>query len=177
MAAAQGTHQQKKNPLELKAKAKATNAGPKREFKERVYTDEEAKKMLAGFVSIDKKMWEFARQSTQIRYRKTDGKFKSGGLVEQNPYIGKIQGTEEDKKYIKLKPLYQKYGQINSWLVPYDSIAELYIKPDVGAMIMQESLREFVTKVNDNQRKIQEALRKLSGKIAAIEAKLGMTHT
>ncbi|MDE2099325.1 MAG: hypothetical protein KGL39_18875, partial [Patescibacteria group bacterium] len=147
-----------KNAFELKKKA----VGPKKAYRAKVYTDEDAKKMLVGYAAVDAKYWSYIRPSTPIRYRTVDGEFKSGGLVAMNPYDGKNQASGEEVRYMRLKPFFiQQRGTESSWLVPYSKIAELYIKPDPSALVVQDQLTRFVEKVNENQRKLKAFLEKL----------------
>jgi hypothetical protein len=56
-----------------------------------------------------------------------------------------------------------------SWVVAYEDISRLFIKPDAAALTVMASLEDAVRGLNENIRKIADYAKGLSVRIAALE--------
>lgn len=133
-------------------------AGPDKKHAARVWTADEQKEKLSNYMEIPSVHWENIRYGTHIRYISKPDKFHTGGFVLKNPFDTKTQGAAAEKRFIKLQNGFdskaQNYAQ---WIVAYEDLAKMFIKPDAGVLTVKQDLDDAVAALNVNIRKLAEA--------------------
>ena len=156
-----------KNPFELEGRE---GGGPGRPVMGRMWTAEEVAEKLGGYLEVPPEYWEQIRFGTHVRYfSKTEG-YRPGGFVSRNPFDVKPKGGTVEKRYMRLQNGFNpKDKGYVSWIVDYESLAKVYLKPDAGVMVMMKSLEIAVQGLNANVRKVAEYAKKLEQRVAALE--------
>jgi hypothetical protein len=156
-----------KNPFDLEGR----DGGPDRARPARVWTAEEQAEKLNGYLEVPPGYWEQIRYGTHMRYfSRTEG-FRPGGFVVKNPFDTKPKGGAVEKRFVKLQNGFNdKARDYQQWVVAYEDIAKIYIKPDAGTLVVMHSLEIAVKGLNENIRKLAEHSKKLEARLAACEA-------
>jgi hypothetical protein len=172
-----------KNPFALPAKAApARGAAPQRAAAApraapagpppppRVWSEEEIKQKLAGYILIPPHLWEQIRYGTHVRYFDKTRGFRSGGFVVRNPIESAKPGAAP-KRYMKMQNGYndKARGKHAEWLCCYDDIERIYVKPDATTLAILQTLEQAVAGLNANNRKLAEYAKKLEARVAALE--------
>lgn len=152
-----------KNPFDLEAKD-----GVDRKYVARVWTEEEQKEKLKGYLEVPPENWCQVRNNTHVRYYTIEEGYKSGGFVLKNPFD--CMTTEGEKRFIKLQNMFnpREKGYV-CWLVSYDKLDKLYMKPDAATIVALHSTEVAVKQLNDNIRKIVEFTKRLDARVTALE--------
>jgi hypothetical protein len=158
------------NPFDL---TKKKTAGLQNvNYKSRTYTEEEKAALLEGYVSIPSKFWPHIRLGTHMRYETKDGLFRVGGYVVKNPASITPAATGVPTRVFRLQNNYgQKYGGAGNivWPVTYDNTAAVYVQPDATALVVQELLKEAVSGLNVNIKKLADYSKKLERRLEELE--------
>ena len=153
--------------------AKATTYSP------RVFSQREQEDKLTGYLEIDQETWPQIRYATHIRYYLKTGEFRTGGFVLKNPFEVVISNdslqnpktppeklNKDKKKYIKLQNGFnEKLKGYYQWVVSYDDIEKIYIKPDAGVLTVIKTLEDIVNGLNNNIEQLAASVRHLEKKI------------
>ena len=153
--------------------SKATTYSP------RVFSQREQEDKLTGYLEIDQETWPQIRYATHIRYYLKTGEFRTGGFVLKNPFEVIISNdslqnpktppeklNKDKKKYIKLQNGFnEKLKGYYQWVVSYDDIEKIYIKPDAGVLTVIKTLETIVNGLNTNIEQLAASVRHLEKKI------------
>ena len=153
--------------------AKATTYSP------RVFSQREQEDKLTGYLEIDQEIWPQIRYATHIRYYLKTGEFRTGGFVLKNPFEVVISNdslqnpktppeklNKDKKKYIKLQNGFnEKLKGYYQWVVSYDDIEKIYIKPDASVLTVIKTLEAIVNGLNNNIEQLAASVRHLEKKI------------
>jgi hypothetical protein len=151
---------QRNNPYDLSSK----NGTPK-EHKSTTYTVEEQAEKLKNYIVILPDLYALVRYGTHVRYVTTKGDFRIGGFVKHNPFETVPKGATEKKTFIKLQNGFNvKSNGYVEWLVAYEDIATLYVKPDAIALTMQRDIESALTSLNSNVTTLAHRLKKITSK-------------
>ena len=157
------------NPLDLTQR----RGGNVRPALARTFTDAEIAKKLEGYLEVPPDNWHLVKAGTHVRYYTHADGFKSGGLVAKNPTDTTPQGANAEKRFMRLQSGYNERAPgYFSWVIAYEDLARLFIKPDAGALTVMASLEEAVRGLNENIRKLADYAKGLSNRITALEQKL-----
>src|ERR1700678_1615769 len=129
------------NPFALDKKK--GGAGPKKGHKATVYTEDEQKELLNGYVDLSEDLWPLVRYGTHMRYITKKGDFRIGGYVTRNPLDAPSKtNVKETKRFVRLQSGFDKRSPgYAEWVVAYDDVKNWYIKPDASAMAIQNTLQ------------------------------------
>ena len=169
------------------AKEKRSNSAQKVEempksYASRIYSQREQDEKLTGYLEVSPEIWPQIRYGTHIRYYLKTGEFRSGGFVSKNPFDVFISNdsiqhpnqpeklNKEKKTYIKIQNGFNdKLKGYYQWIVSYDDIEKIYIKPDAGVLTMVKTLELVVNGLNENIHKLALSSRMLEKRIAQLE--------
>jgi hypothetical protein len=148
----------------------------------RVFSQREQEEKLTGYLEISKEIWPQIRYGTHIRYYLKTGEFRTGGFVSKNPFEVIVANdsiqhptaperlNKEKKTYIKIQNGFNdKLKGYYQWIVSYDDIEKIYIKPDAGVLTMVKTLELVVNGLNENIHKLALSSRMLEKRIAQLE--------
>jgi hypothetical protein len=148
----------------------------------RVFSQREQDEKLTGYLEISKEIWPQIRYGTHIRYYLKTGEFRTGGFVSKNPFEVIVSNditqhptaperlSKEKKIYIKIQNGFNdKLKGYYQWIVSYDDIDKIYIKPDAGVLTMIKTLENVVSGLNDNIQKLALSARLLEKRISQLE--------
>lgn len=157
------------NPFDLTGH----KGGPERRAA-RVWTVKEQQEKLAGYIETPPDLWPHIRAGTHVRYYLKDGTFKAGGFVKANPFDTTAAGGHEVKRYFSMQssiagPRTPGYF---TWLLGYEDVDRIYIKPDANVLLTHLTLKNAVTSLNENIRRIADFVKQLDSRHAALEARL-----
>jgi len=148
-------------------------------YPSRVFSQREQEEKLTGYLEVDNNVWKQIRYGTHIRYYLKTGEFRTGGFVSKNPvevvvnednHSSSIDGK---KMYIKIQNGFNdKLKGYYQWIVAYDDIDKIYIKPDAGVLTMVHTLESIVKGLNDNIQKLAVTARIMEKRISQIEREL-----
>lgn len=157
------------NPFELKAR----NDGPEIEHVSKVWTDEEQAEKLSGYLEVQPEFWAQIKYGIHLRYfTKAEG-YRPGGFVLRNPFDITPKGSADEKRFIKLQNGFNdKLRGYAQWIVAYEDISKIYIKPDASSLVIINMLETSVKSLNENIRKIAEYCKKFETRITALEASI-----
>ena len=169
------------------AKEKRSNSAQKVEempksYASRIYSQREQDEKLTGYLEVSPEIWPQIRYGTHIRYYLKTGEFRSGGFVSKNPFDVFISNdsiqhpnqpeklNKEKKTYIKIQNGFNdKLKGYYQWIVSYDDIEKIYIKPDAGVLTMVKTLELVVNGLNENIHKLALSSRMLEKRISQLE--------
>jgi hypothetical protein len=155
-----------KNPYALSENLQ----GPKKQHPSKTWTIEEQNEKLVGYIEVPPQFWDHIKFRVHIRYYTKDEGFRTGGFVLQNPFIFKSQDDGTEKKYIKLQNGFnEKAGNYMHWMVDYENLDKIFMKPDAGVMVVLHSLEIVVKGINDNIRRLAEHSKRLEARLSALE--------
>ena len=107
-----------------------------------------------------------------MRYDVKSGEFRTGGFVVKNPLETVHPETKAIKVFIKLQngfnPKIKGYYQ---WVISYDEISKIFIKPDAGVLTTVKTLEAVVAGLNENIRKLVKHAKSLEDRIEKLESK------
>lgn len=156
------------NPFDLSSKA--GRAGPGRPYHPTVYTAEEQAERLENYITIPKEHWALVHYGRHVRYITRAGAFRIGGFVARNPFDTASKGSTVKKRYIKLQngfnPRANNYAE---WLVAYEDLAALYVKPDAVSMTVQKNVEDALRTLNANVSQLAAFVKKLQQRLRALE--------
>lgn len=158
-----------KNPFDLD---KGRKAGPELELKGKIYTSEEQRELLDGYVEIPREFWGLISFGAHVRYVRKDGRFLPGGFVKKNPHIFVPQSstTGEAQTFIQLQnSFFPKSKGYVDWNLNYDDIGHLYEKNSSVCAALRKEVQGALEKQNENIRKLAEANRALRQRIDGLE--------
>lgn len=157
-----------RNPFNLDNK----NGGPEQPYVAKTWTPDEQTEKLSGYLEIPPEFWAQIKYGTHMRYFTKDGTFRPGGFVLKNPFDTQPKGATEDKRFVKLQNgFYAKAQRYASWIVAYEDIKKIFIKPDAGVLTMMQNLVTAISGLNNNIRKIAEHSKKLEQRVGILERK------
>lgn len=157
------------NPLELAAR----RGGAARAPPARTWTEAEIATKLEGYFEVAAENWHLVRPGAHVRYYTHSEGFRPGGLVAKNPTDAAPQGANAEKRFMRLQSGFNERAPgYFSWVVAYEDLARLFIKPDAATLTVMASLETAVRGLNENIRKIADYAKGLSTRIAALEAKM-----
>lgn len=131
----------------------------------RVWTPEEQKTKLVGYMLVPPEMWPNLRKGTHVRYYTKEGEFKTGGFVVQGSFDS--QGGE---RFLKLASNYDSRAPgCITWVVNYAGLEQVHGKLDFGAVLLQASHEAVVEKTNRNFQRLAEYTKGLEARIEALE--------
>jgi hypothetical protein len=135
------------------------------------WTEGEKVEKLRGYVEVPPEYWEQVRYGTHLRYyTKADG-FRPGGFVLKNPF-DTAPGDGAPKRFLKLQNGFSdKVRGYAQWLVAYEDLARIFIKPDAGTLVALQLIELAVKGLNENIRKLAEYSKKLESRLSALEAR------
>ena len=155
------------NPFDLKGRTE----GPVKTHPGRTWTDAEIVEKLQGYLEVTPEHWELVRSGTHVRYYTQKDGYRPGGFVAKNPTDMVPQGTGGEKRFIRLQSGFNERAPgYFSWVVAYEDITRLFIKPDAASLTVQSSLEAAVRGLNENIRKLAEYAKNLGARIAALES-------
>ena len=145
----------------------------------RIFSQREQDDKLTGYLEIDQDTWPQIRYATHIRYYLKTGEFRTGGFVLKNPFEVIISNdslqnpktpperlNKDKKKYIKLQNGFnEKLKGYYQWIVSYDDIEKIYIKPDAGVLTVIKTLEAIVNGINQNIEQLAASVRHLEKKV------------
>jgi len=136
----------------------------------RTWTAAEVAEKLDGYLEVVPAHWHLVRAGAHVRdYTHAEG-VRPGGLVAKNPTDAAPQGANAEKRFMRLQSGFNERAPgYFSWVVAYEDISRLFIKPDAAALTVMASLEEAVRGLNENIRKIADYAKGLSARIAALE--------
>lgn len=130
--------------------------------------------LLKNYVRVPEKHWPSVRYGSHVRYIGTDGAFRSGGFVTKNPLDVKPKDGPREKRYLKIQNSFNaKSESYRSWLVAYDDLQYLYVRPDAVELTTRDDVRSAIVTLNKNNRALAEHAKKLEARVARLERELG----
>jgi hypothetical protein len=147
-------------------------------YPSRTFTQREQADKLTGYLEVGSNVWPQIRYGTHIRYYLKTGEFRTGGFVAKNPVevvISEDNDIEDKfpngkKMYIKIQNGFNdKLKGFYQWVVAYDDIDKIYIKPDAGVLTMVHTLESIVGNLNENIQKLALTARVLEKRISQLE--------
>lgn len=156
------------NPFDL-AKKK-TGGLPAKDYKAKTWTEAEVEQALEHYIEVSEDLWPFVRYGTHVRYVSKKEGFRPGGFVLRNPFDTEVKGGNDKKRFMKLQNNFNSKVQgYAEWIVAYEDIARLYVKPDASAISVQRMLETAVKSLNKNIKDLAMYAKKLEGRIAELE--------
>ena len=147
-------------------------------YPSRTFTQREQADKLTGYLEVGSNVWPQIRYGTHIRYYLKTGEFRTGGFVAKNP-VEVVISEDNDiegkfpngkKMYIKIQNGFNdKLKGFYQWVVAYDDIDKIYIKPDAGVLTMVHTLESIVGNLNENIQKLALTARVLEKRISQLE--------
>ena len=154
-----------RNPFDLEGR----DGGPEKAHAARVWTPEEAKAKLEGYLEVTPEHWAQIRYGAHVRYYTKAEGFRPGGFVSQNPHDVSY-GGEPVRRYIRLQNGFNpKAKGYATWLVAYEDAAQFFVKPGAEAVMVLQSLETSVKRLNANIRALAEHAKKLEDRVGALE--------
>ena len=138
---------------------------PDSEIIKKIFSENEKKKLLEGFIKLPKEFWGKLPYSKQIRYITMNNEFRSGGFVINGSLsvVDSLNGGKI-KNGIKLQNTpFIKGSMTTSWFVDFDETSEIYVKLDsIEGLTLQklEVIEEKLLKMETNIKKIVNILLK-----------------
>ncbi len=131
----------------------------------KVYTEDEAKELLAGYHEIeDKAKWSEISSGSHIRYYDETGEFRFGGIMRDNR-LGNAEGT---KRFMRIEAM---FGQKRSWTVGIEKITRLFVK--YGATDnLRSQVDEAIRKLNSNVQALAKRSNEQDAHVKALEAQI-----
>jgi hypothetical protein len=92
--------------------------------------------------------------------------------VSKNPFDTKPRGLTVEKRFMRLQNGFSdKVKGYASWLVAYEDLEKVYIKPDAATLVMLQILELATKGLNENIRKLAVHSRELEQRLAVLERK------
>lgn len=149
-------------------------AGQLRAQPVRTWTEEEIAEKLSGYIEVPPAHYDMVRAGSHIRYYTRADGFRPGGFVAKNPTDAAPQGANSEKRYIRLQSGYNERAPgYFSWVVAYEDLTKLFIKPDAASLTVMASLESAVGQLNKNIRKIADFAKSLDARLTALEERRG----
>jgi hypothetical protein len=161
----------------VKPETETKTEAPK--YPSRTFSQREQEEKLTGYLEVNREVWSQIRYGTHIRYYLKTGEFRTGGFVSKNPFEVTVNSDnqpngEEKKIYIKIQNGFNaKLKGFYQWIVAYDDIDKIYIKPDAGVLTIVNTLESIVNGLNDNIQKLALTARVMEKRISQLEKELG----
>ena len=154
------------NPLALAGR----QGGAARAAPAKTWTEVEIAAKLEGYFEVAQENWHLVRAGTHVRYYTRDEGFRPGGLVAKNPTDAAPQGANAEKRFIRFQSGYNERAPgYFSWVVAYEDLTRLFIKPDAAALTVMGSLETAVRGLNENIRKLADYAKRLDARVAELE--------
>jgi hypothetical protein len=149
------------NPFALGGKK---GVGPKKIFTPKIYSIEEQKKLLEGYIEIPEETWHLIGINTHVRYISTDPnnedeeKFNYGGYVAQNPFdvVSKLDKDKIERGILLTFRPVGSEGTNKKWRIGFTFVKKIFIKISPIEYILQKNL-EKITKAINEKLKILDA--------------------
>ena len=160
--------------------AEKTASTDKPYYPPRVFSQREQEEKLTGYLEVGRDVWPQIRYGTHIRYYLKTGEFRTGGFVFKNPFEVVVSddnqhmsSTGGKKIYIKIQNGFNdKLKGFYQWIVAYDDIDKIYIKPDAGVLTMVHTLESIVSGLNENIQKLAITARMMEKRISTLEKRI-----
>lgn len=143
-----------------------------REIKpKKLYTDDEIKKLLLGYTSIDSSKWSDIPLDSHIRYFKKDGTFVRGGFVVNHWF------NKDKKPFIHLANNIKKGGKgYITWPVAHESVSKIYKKIETNASssnsVELDTVKMKTSEIVNQLNKMTDIIKRQQAKIDTHEADL-----
>jgi len=152
------------NPYDIKKKPGQPVAGRGARVLEHVYTREEQKEKLHGYVEVPREHWRFLRYGRHVRYIKTDGEFKIGGFIAKNSVETTKTDELETEEMMMLSSSMGRGPGTGIWKVKYDDIGFLYAKMNGVETSIQKNVEDIVRQMSKHLKEIMRRLDRLEGR-------------
>jgi hypothetical protein len=160
--------------------AGAVKTKPPLEFSKREQED-----LLRDYTQRPREMWPLLRPGEHVRFYVREGKdesFRLGSWIVQNPYDYKTKDSDVMKRAFKLSftveaPRYNgraRPGMLppGTWTVLYENIERLYAKPEASALMVLQSVKQLVPKINTAVRTLQEQIKRNEAELEKLSARV-----
>lgn len=159
----------KKNPFNLEERDNNKRGGPDRAHVAHDWTPDEIAEKTQGYLEVAPEFWAHIRVGQHVRYFTKEHGFRPGGFIQQNPFDTKTKDGPE-KRFFKIQNGFNdKVRGYASWLVAYEDTSRMLIKLDTASLILMQMQEAIAVRANENIRKITEFVKKLDGRVAALE--------
>ena len=138
---------------------------PSVSYTRRVYTPDEIKERLVGYIKVPRSQYSNLRYNSHVRYYRSDGSFCGGGFVN----LSHRPGKDEDKEYMQLKSNMFNGKKGMSWMLDYDNIKELYVQESAELTYYKKRLKSIESQTQDGFDKITLHLKKIYNRIKKLE--------
>ena len=146
--------------------------GPKTPHLAKVLTQKEQEEKLIGYLEINRENWPQTKYGTHIRYYTKNGDFRTGGFILKNPLEAVHPETKVVKTYFKIHNGFNHAAKgYYQWVVSYDELSRVYMKPDASVLMTVRSLESAVAGLNENIRKLVRHAKLLEERIEKLESK------
>ena len=156
-------YEEKNNEFCLDNKVVGGTANEKK--KKKVYTESEKEELLDNFIEVPLDMINKIKSPSFIRYE-ANNEFRLGGYVAANPLTLNDKHTDMPHTYIKLQ--IGSGSNYKSWLVKHNEITKIWVQVPIQTSISNKLIKESVTRLNANIKKIVERLEKLERQVARL---------
>lgn len=138
----------------------------------RTWTEPEIVEKLRGYIEVPFENWDLIRPGAHVRYYTRADGFRPGGFVAKNPTDSTPQGAAAEKRFIRFQSGFNERAPgYFSWLVAYEDMTRLFLKPDAASLTVMASLETAVRGLNENIRKLADYAKQLAARVAALEEK------
>ena len=138
----------------------------------RIWTAEEQAEKLTNLIEIEECNWEHIKYGTRVQYYGADGGFRAGGSVLKNPYVYKPKNAEKHYTYMVLRNGFNtKEPGYVQWMVKYEDIRGMYVKPGADFMTILNMLHTAVKGLNKNIQTLATQIKMLDNRVAKIESR------
>ena len=130
-----------------------------------VYTPEQKKELLQGYIEVSSEKWADIPINSHIRYIKKNGTFARGGFVTNHWF------NKEGKPFIHLANGFQKRknGYI-TWPVAHVSLMKVYKKIDRAGGIEMDVVRKKTTEIVGQINRLVDVIKHQKNRIDSNEA-------
>lgn len=151
---------------------RAEGHGPAAPRPRREWTAAEIEEKVKGYIEVDPEFWETIRYGTHVRYYTRNGDFHPGGFVLKNPFDTKPKGGAVEKRFITLQSDFNSKARGHfQWIVAYEDLQRVYVKQDAAGHVIMKSLKDAVTGLNANIKKLHAHAQALEKRVAALESR------
>lgn len=158
------------NPFILKNKRYPSNSNrysnktTNKKTNKKIYTNEEIKTLLNGYIIVPKDKWDDIPNDAHIRYFKLDNTFVRGGFVVNK------WSNNEGKKFIHLSNnLNKNINNYATWPVALESTSKIFIKPNKNTNIELSQTRDRISDIIRELNKLVSVIKKQEQKIISLE--------
>jgi hypothetical protein len=135
-----------------------------------VYTREEIKERLRGYVPVASEHWRSIGHNSHVRFLKTSGEFNAGGFILKNPHFANLGGGNSRESFrLHSSPWTTSKGHF-AWNAPYADVERVYVKATGAELTIQADLAEVTRTLTGNIRALRDYAKGLEARVAALEA-------